>query len=126
MNPRKLLSAPQWIGISLLGLSMLSPHAWAQSAQTQYQESIQRCQQFTGEQRTTCRREAGAALQAERQNKLGTPNANLDANRQARCHRLPAERQQECLKSVAGQDTTIRGSVEGGGILRETTTVVPQ
>ncbi|WP_394060156.1 hypothetical protein [Alcaligenes sp. WGS1538] len=125
MNPRKLPSAPKLLGACLLGLGMMSSAAWAQSAAAEYKQSIQRCEQFTGEQRTTCRREAGAALQAERQNKLTNPGASMEANRDARCQRLPASQQQDCLKTMSGQDTTIRGSVEGGGILRETTTVVP-
>ncbi len=111
-RPSRILSA------GLLSLGLLSSAAWAQTPSQDYRHDIQRCEQFKGDQRTTCRREAGAALQAERDH-------NLDANRQARCHRLPADRQQDCLKSMTGQDTTVRGSVEGGGILRETTTVVP-
>lgn len=118
-HPSRILSA------SLLSLGLLSSAAWAQTPSQDYRHDIQRCEQFKGEQRTTCRREAGAALQAERHNKLDKRDHNLDANRQARCHRLPADRQQGCLKSMTGQDTTVRGSVEGGGILRETTTVVP-
>ena len=118
-RPTRILSA------GLLSLGLLSSAAWAQSATHNYQQDIQHCDQYSGEQRKTCRREAGAALQAERHNKLEKHNSNLDANRQARCQRLPVDRQQDCLKSMTGQDTTIRGSVEGGGILRETTTVVP-
>ncbi|EJC65384.1 MULTISPECIES: hypothetical protein [Alcaligenes] len=118
-RPSRILSA------GLLSLGLLSSAAWAQTPSKDYRHDIQRCEQFTGEQRTTCRREAGAALQAERQHKLDKQDHNLEANRQARCHRLPADRQQDCLKAMRGQDTTVRGSVEGGGILRETTTVVP-
>ncbi|ASR89958.1 MULTISPECIES: hypothetical protein [Alcaligenes] len=118
-RPSRILKA------SLLSLGLLSPAAWAQTPSQDYQRDIQRCEQFTGEQRTTCRREAGAALQAARHHKLDKRDHNMDANRQARCHRLPADRQQDCLKAMTGQDTTVRGSVEGGGILRETTTVMP-
>lgn len=125
MNPRKLPSAPKLLGACLLGLGMMSSAAWAQSASAEYKQSIQRCEQFTGEQRLTCRREAGAAVQAERQNKLTSPGPNEQANRDARCMRLPVSQQQDCMKTMSGQDTTIQGSVDGGGILRETTTVVP-
>ncbi|MBY6344949.1 hypothetical protein E5C31_03120 [Providencia rettgeri] len=118
-RPSRILSA------GLLSLGLLSSAAWAQTPTKDYRHDVQRCEQFTGEQRTTCRREAGAAVQAERNHKLDKRDHNLDANRQARCHRLPVDRQQDCLKSMTGQDTTVRGSVEGGGILRETTTVVP-
>lgn len=118
-RPSRILSA------GLLSLGLLSSAAWAQTPTKDYKHDVQRCEQLTGEQRTSCRREAGAALQAERHHKLEQRDHNLDANRQARCHRLPVDRQQDCLKSMTGQDTTVRGSVEGGGILRETTTVVP-
>lgn len=118
-RPSQILSA------SLLSLGLLSSAAWAQTATNDYKQSIRHCAQFSGEQRITCRREAGAALQAERHHKLDKLDHNLEANRLARCHRLPVDRQQDCLKAMSGQDTTVRGSVEGGGILRETTTVVP-
>ncbi|XOT94487.1 hypothetical protein ACMTAU_14175, partial [Alcaligenes pakistanensis] len=113
-HPSQILSA------SLLSLGLLSSAAWAQTPSQDYKHDIQHCEQFKGEQRTSCRREAGAALQAERHHKLDKRDNNLDTNRQARCYRLPVDRQQDCLKSMTGQDTTVRGSVEGGGILRET------
>ncbi|GHC37301.1 hypothetical protein GCM10010096_03440 [Alcaligenes pakistanensis] len=118
-RPSQILSA------GLLSLGLLSSAAWAQTPTKDYKHDIQHCEQLTGEQRTSCRREAGAALQAERHHNLDKRDNNLDTNRQARCYRLPVDRQQDCLKSMTGQDTTVRGSVEGGGILRETTTVVP-
>lgn len=63
-RPSRVLSA------GLLSLGLLSSAAWAQTPSQDYRHDIQRCEQFKGDQRTTCRREAGAALQAERQHKL--------------------------------------------------------
>ncbi len=65
MNPRKLPSAPKLLGACLLGLGMMSSAAWAQSAAAEYKQSIQRCEQFTGEHRTTGRR-AGRSRPAGR------------------------------------------------------------
>lgn len=98
----------------------------AQPTQKNYQQDLQHCEALQGESRAACRREAGAALQAERQNKLEQPNPAMPSNRTARCDRLPLERQQECqLTMQEGQETTVSGSVQGGGILRETTITVP-
>lgn len=98
----------------------------AQTPIQAYKDDLQSCEQLQGQAKQACRRDAGAALQAKQQNKISSHEQNLMNNRMARCKTLPAERQQECmLQMQEGQNTVIRGSVKGGGILRETTTTVP-
>jgi hypothetical protein len=42
-----------------------------------------------------------------------------------RCERLPAETRAACEMQMHGQNTTVHGSVSGGGVLRESTVTVP-
>ena len=80
----------------------------------------------TAESQKTCLKEAGAALQASRTHDLKTPNASqLAANERKRCDALSGDDRADCLKRVAGVDTTVSGSVATGGDLKTTTTVVP-
>ena len=73
-----------------------------------------------------CLKEAGAALQASRQDNLTTPSSQAEArNRMDRCNSLPAEQREECLKLMENGNTRTEGSVESGGILRETTITIP-
>lgn len=79
----------------------------------------------SGQDKATCLKEAGAALAAARKNKL-TDNSQLEINNKtARCNALPADQRDDCLMQMSGANTTSTGSVEGGGILRETTITIP-
>lgn len=106
---------------------LLSPVALAaNTAQTQYQVDVQHCKSTPGIDQKACMREAGAALEASRRNTLTTPTAtaeNLD--RTQRCSVLPADQRQDCLTLMEGTNTQVQGSVQSGGILRETTITVP-
>ncbi|MDM0002334.1 hypothetical protein QTI24_27285 [Variovorax sp. J22P240] len=75
--------------------------------------------------RTACLREAAAAQEAKRQGQL-TSTGGYDENALARCQRQPVEAREACVKRVQGTgNTTIRGSVLGGGKIRRTETPVP-
>ena len=78
----------------------------------------------SGQDQATCLREAGAALQAARRGDLGNGDGNLKRNAQERCKVLAGADRTDCLARVRGEGTA-SGSVEGGGILRETVTIVP-
>lgn len=118
------------IGAIALGLSaaiLFSPitHA-ASSAQAQYQADVERCRTTPGIDKEACLREAGAALQAARQDKLTTPSAQSEAaNRTARCDALPADKRQDCLTLMESTATATQGSVSGGGVIRQTTITIP-
>ena len=80
----------------------------------------------TAEDRATCLREAAAAEQERRRNRLDN-SGSLRQNAIDRCNALPAQDRPDCLARIEGpnrpnQKTTTSGSVEGGGVIRETTT----
>ncbi|HLU79477.1 MAG TPA: hypothetical protein VKZ52_07900 [Burkholderiaceae bacterium] len=117
----------------LAAVASLMPLAAAQAqgltmaeAQARYKEDIQRCSTLTDpEAQRTCRREAGAALQEARRNRLVNPNGDTQANAAARCARLPAERRAECERLMTDSSARTLGSVSGGGVLRELTIEIP-
>ena len=101
--------------------------AGADSAKSTYLKERADCEAGrTAEDRATCLREAGAAEQERRRNRLDN-NGSLRQNAIDRCNALPAKDKRDCLARIEGpaapnQKTTTSGSVAGGGILRETTT----
>src|SRR5690606_39179201 len=93
----------------------------AQSANDSYQQQLHHCQTLSGESRATCQREAGAALSEARKNDLTNANSTLEQNRFQRCSALPANLREDCEAQMRNEhDTQVFGSVEGGGILRQT------
>lgn len=95
-------------------------------AQMAYQRDRAACiSGQTNQDRATCLREAGAALQEARRGRLDDAQAQFERNRLLRCDRQPAEDRQDCVRRMNGEGFT-SGSVEGGGIYRELVTpVVP-
>ncbi|WP_431275323.1 hypothetical protein ACQ858_02805 [Variovorax ureilyticus] len=77
--------------------------------------------------RAACLRERGAAAQTARRG--GFPKvdeAQLRQNALARCARQPPSDQTACEQRVLGTgQTTVTGSVLGGGVIRTTETPVP-
>ena len=83
----------------------------------------------TAEDRATCLKEAGAAEQERRRNTL-TNDGSARQNALDRCNALPTKDQAACVARIDGpmnpnQSVSTSGSVAGGGVLRETTTVTP-
>ena len=94
-------------------------------AQRQYQEDRALCMSGkSGQDRATCLREAGAALQAARRGQLEDSQAAYEKNSLLRCPYPPAADRTDCERRMRGEGTT-SGSVAGGGIYRELRTVVP-
>ena len=96
-------------------------------AETRYQQDRANCLAGkTAESQKTCLKEAGAALQASREHELKTPSsAQIAADERKRCEALSGDDRKDCLKRAANIDTTVSGSVAGGGDIKETVTVVP-
>lgn len=130
MNARHSRRRPaRWC--ALLGAGLLASAAvMAQSALTpaeKYQRDRQACQSVGSDaERKNCLREAGAALQAARQDKLAT---NVTAqqrmqNALSRCevHKDPIDRQ-ACERMVRGEGSH-SGSVEDGAVVKEIVTRV--
>lgn len=130
-----VLSRPTSIMFALcLGLASASALAAGgsatanNSAQAQYQQDMALCKsgQSTTESKATCVREAGAALQAARQGQLTTASSNgYQQDATNRCAALPQGQRQDCITLMNDRSATVRGSVGGGGVMRETTITIP-
>ena len=94
--------------------------------QSQYEQDVAKCKSGnTNQDRATCMREAGAARdEANRQNLKDGSTDQHQQNMVDRCNRLPATARQDCLTQMSSP-TNVRGSVQGGGVLRETVIQVP-
>ena len=110
-----------------LALSLGHVHAaprWGETSS--YQDEIAICDTIP-QDRAACIREAGAARAEAKRGRLregGSPD--YAANALARCKLHPPAERAECEARVRGSgDTSIEGSVLGGGLLRETQTVIP-
>ena len=107
------------------------PAAWSagqkgmSEAQQRYKQERAHCLSGQSNQdRATCLREAGAALQEARRNRLdNSAGVDLQANATARCRAQPAADQEACVQRIMGAGST-RGSVEAGGLIREAVTPV--
>ncbi|MEO7547015.1 MAG: hypothetical protein ABIT82_01230 [Ramlibacter sp.] len=107
------------------------PAAWAagnkdlSQAQQRYNQEKARCMSGQSNQdRATCLKEAGAALQESKRNGLATNNSGQAANATARCDAQPAADRADCVARIQGAGAA-SGSVEGGGLIRKTETVIP-
>jgi len=83
----------------------------------------------TAQDRATCMKEAGAALDDKKKGKLDNSGSPV-VNATDRCNVLPAKDKADCLARIVGpqgpnQRVNTTGSVEGGGVIRETTTIIP-
>lgn len=125
------MTSTKRIGIVTLALSgvfaMAGANAQTQTPEQRYQQELRQCEQLSPTvDMQACKKEAAAALQAARRGNLQHHNGmNYDQNRTERCEALPVGQRDECMMQMSGQNTEIMGSVEKGGILRETTITVP-
>jgi len=96
-------------------------------AEARYQQDRVRCLAAkVAEDQAACLKEAAAARQAARARTLTTPSAaEVAANERQRCEKLAGDDRKDCLKRADNIDTTVSGSVAGGGDLKETVTVIP-
>ncbi len=121
-SPRAALS------LTLAAAALLAaPSAFAQTAEQRYQAEVARCNAGqTQQDRATCLREAGAARDEARKGNLATPQpTDMASNATDRCKAQPAADQAACMQRIEGTGvTTTQGSVEGGGVIRETVTPV--
>ncbi len=95
-------------------------------AQTRYRQDMAVCSSGQSNQdMATCRREAGNALAAARRGGLTTATGAFVQNANLRCTAHEGMDRSTCEARMRGEGTTSSGSVGGGGILRESVTVVP-
>jgi hypothetical protein len=94
-------------------------------AQARYQQDRAACISGQSNQdRATCLREAGAALQEGKRGRIGDGQSPYEKNQLIRCDRLQGGDRDDCLRRMRGEGT-VSGSVESGGIYRELRTTVP-
>lgn len=119
MKISSLLFSTTFLAVVLSGAAQaqsITPHQ-------AYQDALAKCKQLPAAEQHNCRRDAGAAYQqAKKQPAQPVDEEIFNQNRLLRCQSLPKERREECIMQMSvTEDTKIFGSVEGGGILRETT-----
>ncbi|MBS0391430.1 MAG: hypothetical protein KGM60_11510 [Comamonadaceae bacterium] len=112
----------------LLHAALLAPAALllcsavqaAPNAHQQYLADRAACASGPAADRAACIREAGAAAQAARQGGLTTASASTyEHNALARCDVFKnPEDKSDCVARM-GSKASVQGSVDGGGILRE-------
>lgn len=93
------------------------------AARQRYEQERAACEKGSAHRdKADCLREAGAAYGEARRGRLDTP-AQLEANATARCQALPEPDRDDCRSRVMnGNNSSARGSVESGGIIKETRT----
>ena len=106
--------------IAFAGSATASPLS---EAQQRYKQERAACMNGTSNQdRATCLKEAGAALAEAKRG--GLASGHLARNRLARCDTMPAQDRKACETRMDSGTTS--GSAQQGGIIRESTEVVPQ
>jgi hypothetical protein len=120
---RRLFTSMAGGACAALLLAAAAQAAPASDAQLRYRQERAACMNGTSNQeRATCLREAGAALQEAKHG--GLSSGDLDRNRTQRCAALPAQDREDCAMRMEGHGST-SGSVMQGGILRELERPVP-
>jgi hypothetical protein len=114
--------------LALAGLvpgTALAAGAKPSEAQQRYQEERANCLRGqTNQDRATCLKEAGAAYGEARRGALNNSGGpNFSQNATERCKAQPAADRDACVQRILGAGSTT-GSVKGGGLIRETETVV--
>lgn len=127
IRPRSSLrSGSRFIASVLLGMASASALAAstgvASEIQARYEQDRAKCLSGKSNQdQATCLKEAGAARDAANQGQLNDGDAKYKRNATARCDALSGDEATDCLARMKGKGTT-SGSVEAGGIYRETVT----
>jgi hypothetical protein len=120
---RQATAASAGIALALLASAALAAPPRSE-AQLRYQQERAACFDGTSNQdRATCLKEAGAALQESKRGALDSGGRSLEQNQLARCSGLPAGDRGECEMRILAGSTS--GSARDGGILRELTSPVP-
>lgn len=110
-----------WIGLAS-SAALAAPGAPSSEIQTRYEQERARCMNGSSNQdRTTCLKEAGAARDEAMRNRLDDGSANHKRDAMERCKALAGDEAKDCRARVKGAGTT-SGSVESGGVFRETVT----
>lgn len=119
----RLLAAALFAGLGF-GVALADTTRGNKDAEARYRQEMAVCNSGQSQQDlATCRREAVNALAAARRGQLTASPADPAVNATQRCNMVPTDQREDCVDRITRGDTT--GSVGGGGILREYTTIVP-
>ena len=112
--------------LALTGAPALAELANGSAAEIQARYERERADCLSGRttnlDRATCLREAAAARDEARRQRLDSGNANYQRNATQRCAARRGEEQRDCMRRMRGAGT-VSGSVGGGGVLRELHTI---
>ena len=112
------------LSLLLMSASVHAANPKADEIRARHQQELAACQSGkSGQELSSCQREAASALAAAKRGDLDDGPAAYARNAHERCMVLPTTQRGECMARMQGQGTA-GGSVAGGGILREL--VVPQ
>lgn len=114
------LSSMALLALSVsLSAAAAAPASNASDANARYQADRKLCNSGQSNQdRATCLKEAGAALQESKAGHLNNDTAMQKPNALLRCDALPADDRDACQRRINGEGTTT-GSVPAGGLIRE-------
>ncbi len=123
LRSSSLLIAGAALGLSALGATT----GVASETQARYEQDRAKC--LTGrsnQDQATCLKEAGAARDAAKKGQLNDADAKYGPNAKQRCDALTGDEAKDCLARMQGSGT-VSGSVEAGGLYRQTvtTTIMP-
>lgn len=110
---------------SAMAAGKVAPDPASSSALARYEAERAACiDGRSGQDRTTCLKEAGAALAEARRGRLsnGESAETLMRNAEARCQAVAAEDRDACMLMAHGKGS-VSGSVKAGGTMREITIV---
>jgi hypothetical protein len=114
--------------LCMIGCFVWGSAAWAadhgnpSDAQARYQIERARCINGESHQdKSTCLREAGAALDEAKRGGLNDGQAPYEQNKLLRCNLQPEDDRGDCLRRMHGEGVTT-GSAEDGGVLQELVT----
>jgi len=124
-TPRKLHLAAASLALLFTTTSWAAEGSQAAQAQARFRQDMAVCNSGQSNQDTaTCRLEARNALAEARRGGLVNEPENYQRNAQQRCAALAGIDRSACESRARGEGK-MEGSVRGGGILRESVSVVP-
>ena len=108
-----------------MAAAQAGPSQDAVEAQARYRAEMAQCASgHTSQPVSVCRTEARNALAEARRGGLIDPPGEYARNAVRRCQEFSGDDRRVCEERVRNP-TRLEGSVEGGGVLRETVTVLP-
>ncbi len=118
----------QALGVGMLCVAGGMAHAQNAGAdiQSRYQQEVERCRGgLSGQALETCMKEAGAAKAEAQRNRLAPASSvDYEQNQLQRCNVFKDEAERRsCVERT--RQTPTKGTIEGGGVLREHIETVP-